>query len=64
VNARRYTLVFHTYIGYGSYAIDHRKVTATLKDLEQHKRKGDLHFVIEGWPKITYPDGKPIGYAN
>jgi hypothetical protein len=62
---RRYTLVFHFYLGYGSYYIEYRKLSATSQELKRYKRThSDLHFVISGWPRITHPNGKQIDYAK
>lgn len=56
---RRYTLIFHNYIGYGSYVIEFKRVRCSPKDLRRYTngRYGELHYVIEGWPSITGPDG-------
>lgn len=60
---RRYILVFHSYIGYGSYVVSFKRTTATKAELKR-KIRGDLHFILEGWPKITYPDGSEVGYKE
>ncbi len=54
--ARRYTLVFHSYIGYGGYVVDFKRVKANDAQLERMKNLIDLHFVIDGWPRITFSD--------
>lgn len=56
---RRYTLCFHEYIGYGSYVISFKRVFCKPDMLERHKRNSSLHFIIPGWPKLTFPDGTP-----
>lgn len=62
---RRYTLIYHTYIGYGGYNIDFRKVFTTNAELEKIKQQeSDLHFIVQGWPAITYPDQTTIAYRK
>lgn len=57
---RRYTLVFHYYIGYGGYVVDFSRVSATRTDIKRISGKSSLHFIIEGWPPINYPDWKKV----
>lgn len=62
---RKYTLVFHDYIGYGSYVIHFKRVHCKPERLEYYSRNpkhGLLHFVINGWPKITFPNGSVADY--
>lgn len=60
---RRYTLIYHDYIGYGSYYISFRRVRCAPSQLEKYK-KDNLHFIVPGWPPITHPDGEPVEYRK
>lgn len=53
---RRYTLVFHDYIGFGSYVVHFKRVYCKPQRLKYY-HKHNLHFVITGWPKVVHPDG-------
>ena len=56
---RKWTLVYHRYIGYGSYVIEFRRVTATAPELEHRRYTLDcLHFIVKGWPPIGFPSGE------
>jgi hypothetical protein len=56
---RRWTLVYHRYIGYGSHVIEFKRAHTTAHELQTRERyKRDLHFVIPGWPPIGWPDGQ------
>lgn len=56
---RRYTAVYHSYIGYGSYCVEFRRILCNPRKLQSYV-KGDLHFFIKGWPDITHPDGELV----
>lgn len=51
---KRYTLVFHDYIGYGSYVINIKRTYCGKETLKRYLggRNGQLHFIISGWPSI------------
>ena len=55
---RRWTLIFHNYIGYGSYIIEFKRVRSKAENLKRYERYGALHFIIPGWPPVAYPDGQ------
>jgi hypothetical protein len=57
---RRYTLIFHHYIGYGSYVIDFKRIRCRPNALASYRLKGDLHFVVSGWPPVSHSDGNLI----
>ncbi len=57
---RKYTLVYHVYIGHGSYIIEFKRVDCTPKGLEQYKKNHNLHFIINGHPKMVCADGIPV----
>jgi hypothetical protein len=57
---RRFTLIFHHYIGYGSYVIDIKRIRCRPSALASYRLRDDLHFVISGWPPVSYPNGSPI----
>jgi len=55
---RRWTLVYHHYIGYGSYVIEFKRAFASARELQTNRYIHDLHFIMEGWPLIGFPDGQ------
>ena len=56
---KKYTLIFHRYIGYGGYTVDFERVRCKKLDLEQYKQDS-LHFIIPGWPPVSYTDGSSV----
>jgi hypothetical protein len=59
---RRYTIVMHDYIGYGSYNISFRRIRCKPEACEERMRdvsRGVPHFLIPGWPEIQFADGEP-----
>ncbi len=52
-NRKKYTLVLHEYIGYGSYIIIFKRISGRPSTTTYP----NLHFVIPGWPKIQSTDG-------
>lgn len=55
---QRWTLIYHRYIGYGSYIIEFKRAICCARDLQSRKYTRDcLHFIIEGWPPVAFPDG-------
>jgi hypothetical protein len=54
---KKYTMVYHQYIGHGSYVVEFRRIRDKPSNLRRYSRScGDLHFIISGWPKIVHPD--------
>lgn len=64
LDRKRLTFCFHEYIGYGSYVITYKRAFCSPERLEKYKSVGDLHFIIPGWPEITYPDGTSYFEVN
>lgn len=55
---RKFTLICHKYIGYGSYVINLRRIQCVPKNLGRYLKKDQtIHFVIKGWPLIWGADG-------
>lgn len=57
---RRYTLIYHRYLGVGSaYVIDFKRVTVSEKRLKALRREpeSELHFILSGWPTVAFPGG-------
>lgn len=54
---RKYTIIFHTYVGYGSYCIHVERFKLNTKELRELRlEEPDVHFILKGWPAIIYPD--------
>lgn len=55
---KRFTLVLHSYMGYGSYFVHFKRVRCKPEMLGRYSERNDVHFIITGWPPIAYPGGE------
>lgn len=56
---RKYTLIYHYYLGHNWYNIELKRVKCSLGMLERYKTNPALHFVMKGWPATSTVDGTP-----
>lgn len=57
---KKYTLIFHRYLGNGWYNIEFKRVRCSPTALKFHGMGTELHYIIKGWPTMTHPNGEEV----
>ena len=54
----KYTMIYHVLIAANYYAIELKRVRCSAAVLKRYQRNPHLHFIVKGWPKISFSSGE------